>query len=89
MALTDPPKKCPNSEECARLFDEAEPNQYGNVSERIKFVIRAMEERINNHGRKPDAEFDRLRNELLAELNTVCEIDPSGGCSCSLTKEVL
>jgi hypothetical protein len=61
----------PTPAENARLFDEAEPDQHGNVYERIKFLVRAIEEGVSDCSHKPDAKFTRLYHELVNELDSL------------------
>lgn len=63
--------------EDADRYDEAEPDQHGNVFERIKFLVTAMEEGVKDKLSMPDHEFDRLHDELAKELSCLRDGAPA------------
>ncbi len=46
-------------------YEKAEPKQFGNLHERMKFVIKALEEARGWKTSEPDQEFDEFYHDLV------------------------
>ena len=49
----------------ANTYDEAKPKERGNLHERMKFVVKALDEARGWRTSEPDPEFDQLYHDLV------------------------
>ncbi len=49
----------------ANAYDEAQPKERGNLHQRMKFVIKALDEARGWQTSEPDPEFDQLYHDLV------------------------
>ncbi|HKP03668.1 MAG TPA: hypothetical protein VJU77_09950 [Chthoniobacterales bacterium] len=61
-------KISPKDREVARAYEAAKPKQFGNLHQRMKFVMRGLEEARGWNTSEPDPQFDEDHPDLVHGL---------------------